>query len=255
MSDAQAIALAENMPLLAGFRAEEKRLLLSQCRVVTFPAKQFLFHHGDALKAFYIISKGSVQLFRITPDGHELTSDVLVNGDFLCVSDVFNQNNSYQINARTLTDTITLQIPAGWLRFNLMRLDHLGKHLLAAMSEKLFLSQVETEHQATMNAPQLIACLLQQICVAYDLDPAGFDLPYNKSLIASRLGIELETFSRSLPRLKRHGIAVHGNHVSISDREVARRFVCDFCTVAEQCEARKALDGQGRTPRRSSSRF
>lgn len=76
------------------------------------------------------------------------------------------------------------------------------------MAERAHIAEVEAEHQATMSAAQLVACFMQRLCVLYNFDPKGFDLPYSKTLIASRLGMELETFSRTLAKLKEHGIAV-----------------------------------------------
>ena len=48
-------------------------------------------------------------------------------------------------------------------------------------------------------------------------DVHGFTLPFKKSLIASRLGMELETLSRALPKLKEHGITVKGSQVVFHD--------------------------------------
>ena len=104
------------------------------------------------------------------------------------------------------------------------------------------MAEVEAEHQATMSAAQLVACFLQRLCVLYDYDPKGFDLPYSKTLIASRLGMELETFSRTVAKLKDHGIAVKGTHVSITDLKRIEEYVCGFCSVSEDCTAHQAME-------------
>jgi CRP-like cAMP-binding protein len=79
------------------------------------------------------------------------------------------------------------------------------------------MKQEEMERQVTMTAPQILAHFLRQICDSHGLDPRGFALPYKKSLIASRLGMELETLSRAWPKLKDHGIIVKGSYVSFPD--------------------------------------
>lgn len=96
--------------------------------------------------------------------------------------------------------------------------------------------------QATMSAAQLVACFIQRLCVLYDFDPKGFDLPYSKTLIASRLGMELETFSRTLAKLKVNGIMVEGNRVTIHDLERIGQYVCGFCSISGECATHEEME-------------
>ena len=93
-----------------------------------------------------------------------------------------------------------------------------------------------------MSATQLVACFLQRLCVLYDFNPREFELPYSKTLIASRLGMELETFSRTLNKLKENGISVEGTRVMIHDLRRIEQFVCATCSVAEDCTTHKNME-------------
>jgi CRP-like cAMP-binding protein len=93
-----------------------------------------------------------------------------------------------------------------------------------------------------MSAAQLVACFMQRLCVLYDFNPESFDLPYSKTLIASRLGMELETFSRTLNKLKEHGISVNGNRVMITDLARISEYVCSFCSIADDCATHQAME-------------
>ena len=93
------------------------------------------------------------------------------------------------------------------------RHESVANRLLSSLARFAIMKQIEVEQQATMTAPQLLDCFLRQLCRSYELDPHGFTLPYKKSLIASRLGMEMETLSRAWPKLKDHGIMVKGSHV------------------------------------------
>jgi hypothetical protein len=110
------------------------------------------------------------------------------------------------------------------------------------MAERTHIAEVEAEHQATMSAAQLVACFLQRLCVLYSFTPSGFDLPYSKTLIASRLGMELETFSRTLNKLKEHGILVEGNHVKITDLAKIGEYVCGACSISGECTTHQAME-------------
>ena len=62
------------------------------------------------------------------------------------------------------------------------------------------------------------------------------------SSIASRLGIEPETFSRTLKELRSHGLNVQGNQVSITPD--LDQYVCEACSVMDHCETRSAMQGK-----------
>ena len=82
---------------------------------------------------------------------------------------------------------------------------------LLSATDQVHLAELEAEHQANMFAAQLVACFLQRLCVLYDFNPKGFDLPYSKSLIASRLGMNWKC---TIGQIKRPRYLVDGNKVS-----------------------------------------
>ena len=71
---------------------------------------------------------------------------------------------------------------------------------------------------------QRVADFLLKLCPAED-GPAEVALPYDKSLIASRLGMKPESFSRSLARMRDLGVRSERSHVSISDAAA----LADYC--------------------------
>jgi CRP/FNR family transcriptional regulator, dissimilatory nitrate respiration regulator len=58
--------------------------------------------------------------------------------------------------------------------------------------------------------------------------PAVVTLPFRKSLVASRLGIEPESFSRVMSRLRSHGVDMVGMEVKIADVVVLRGLCGSF---------------------------
>ena len=185
--------------------------------------------------------QGTLQIFRDTQTGHEVTTDILIAGDLLGADDMLNAVESHTSSAKAVDKTILIDIPAPWVRQSLKNFNGLGEHLLEYVSKRLHQAQTEMEQRITMTAPQLIACYLQRLCFLYGFDPGGFDLPYKKTLIASRLGMALETFSRALEKLSEHGIIVSGHHVSIHSHEKAEKFSCSECSANDICENHHAL--------------
>ncbi len=233
------------LPLFSGISKQEKENLRYVAKIKCLSHGQTLFIQGDEMLFFHVVYRGTVQLFRETTDGHEITSDILISGDSLCPSEIADDTPLYHANARAVDDVVLLEIPISWMKYNLKNFNHLMFKLFSDVSHRLQEATLEVERQATMSAPQLIVCFLYNICARYNFDPRGFELPYSKTLIASRLGMELETFSRSLHKLKEYGITVQGTHVSFDNTKV-EEFVYDHCPVLgclKHMEVEKTLTG------------
>ncbi len=231
----------KTLPLFSELGGEELAHLAAHSRLRKCPRGQYLFMHGDEIRNFTIICQGTVQVFRETPDGHEVTSDILIAGDCINADEIIGNRHIHATNARVVDDAQVLDVPIDWMRSHLKDFDVLAPRLLQSLSERLYSAQREAEHRSTLSATQIAACYLQGLCVLYDFDPAGFSLPYSKTLIASRLRMELATFSRTLQKLKEVGITVTGNHVAFTNLTRAERFVCDDCSVSQDCPTRLSL--------------
>jgi CRP/FNR family transcriptional regulator, dissimilatory nitrate respiration regulator len=230
-------ATLKAIPLFSALIQEESALIIKSSRLRRYERGQFVFMHGDPITHFYVICLGTVQIFRETPDGHEVTSNMLIAGDAINAHEIITKESLHHMNARAVDDVMLLEIPVSWMKAHLNSFDHMSSHLMAALSDRLHSAQIEAEHQSTMTATQIIACFLQRLCILYDFNPEGFDLPYSKTLLASRLRMELATFSRNLKRLKKEGITVDGTRVTFTDKQKTGRFVCDACSLSEDCPA------------------
>lgn len=225
------------LPLFSALTKAESARIIKSSRLHSCERGQFVFMHCEPISHFYVICRGTVQIFRETPDGHEVTSDMLIAGDSINANEIITQQSLHNMNARAVDDAVLLKIPVSWMKTHLNTFDHISSHLMAGLSNRLNSAQIEAEHQSTMTATQIVACFLQRLCVLYDFDPKGFELPYSKTLIASRLRMELATFSRTLKRLKEEGITVEGTHITFTDKQKTGHFVCDECSLSEDCPA------------------
>ncbi|WP_374546782.1 helix-turn-helix domain-containing protein, partial [Rhodoblastus sp.] len=84
----------------------------------------------------------------------------------------------------------------------------------ASLHLKRLVKQIE--QLKAQSAPQRIAdFLLDQVTA--ESGPAAIALPYEKALIANRLGMQPESFSRALARLRDLGVTVERDNVHIKD--------------------------------------
>ncbi len=229
------------LPLFSDLTREESDLIIQNSRIRNVKRGNFLFMHGDEVTNFYVICRGSVQIFRETPDGREVTGDILISGDSIGADEMVQGKSARQSNARAADDSALLEIPINRMREHLKNFDHLAPKLLADIASRLHNTQIEAEHLSTMSAAQIVTCYLQKLCVLYNFDPHGFELPYSKTLIASRLRMEPETFSRTLHKLKDHGIVVTGTRVSFTNPHKASEYACKRCSDSDDCLTHQQL--------------
>ena len=222
---------------------------MSAGRIKRYPNGRLLFAYGDNIRYYYMVCKGAVQLFRETPDGHEMTADILLEGASVGVIETMQAQATYQFNAVAVKETAVLEFPVVWIQENAKRHNTLALNLLAMFSRRAHTSMIEREHKSTMTAAQQVACFLQRLCMECGCDPNGFNLPYSKTLMASRLGMELETFSRALAKIRQQGIAVSGSLVSFKDVEKVTKYVCDSCSISGGCGEHAELRRQLKAPK------
>lgn len=237
------------LPIFAGLAESEMQAVAKRGGLRRVTANTRIFTQGNRITWFFIIISGTVQLLRSTPEGDEKTIDLLHPGQLLGATEILDGCHSYRATALVLEDTELAEFSADWLTTQAYRYPVLALNLLTSIAHRTHLAELEAEQQASMSATQLVACFLQRICIMHNADPRGFSLPYSKAVIASRLGIAPETFSRTLKQLKPMGIIVRGDHVNIT-RNLDYQ-VCNACSVMEDCETRHAIQGKFRLSSRT----
>ena len=228
-------------PLFSGLSEQAVNELASTGKVRNLAKGETLFSHGEPVKNFYIVASGILKLYRINVDGKSKIIEILKAGQTICENEIMDSCKCHRMSAEAVEDVKIFEFPVNWLKESVKKHPDFALNLLSLIANKMYLAEIEMEHQATMSAPQLVACFLQRIAVLHDFDPKSFELPYSKTLIASRLGMEGETFSRTLAKLKDHGILVSGSHVAINDLDKIEQYLCDFCSIADDCSTHKAI--------------
>lgn len=232
----------QSSKLFSGFSEQEIADFIAASRRINLPRKKMLFSHGSPVTHFYLIEQGIIQIYRTSPEGHVKTLDILKGGQSLGESEIMDACCGHRTNAAAVEDSVLLEFPVNWIKQTTKNNHKFALNLLSQISGHAHMAELEAEHQASMSAPQLVACFMQRLCILHDFSPRGFELPYSKTLIASRLGMELETFSRTLSKLKDHGIVVEGSHVSINDLGRIEQYVCGLCSISEDCPTHQDIE-------------
>lgn len=195
-----------------------------------------LFLQDDPSEWFYVIIKGWVKLFTETMDGDEAVIDMLSAGHILGETAVL-EDGVHSFGAAAVEPVIALRLPSNLLKSAITEDHQTALAMLGALSRHRQRQTREIESLTLQNASQRIGCFLLRLCHPADAKPITLTLPYDKSLIAARLGMKSETFSRALNKLRKETeISVKGAVVSIPDLTELSGYVCSACSNEYPCK-------------------
>lgn len=180
---------------------------------------EFLFHRGDVARGFYIVVHGQIKLaMPASPDGEKVV-DLLGPGKSFGAAIMFLEGR-YPVSAEAVADSSVLLIPSRVLLAAIERTPMLARRMLAGLSMKLHGLIKDVEAYSVQSAMQRVLGFLSGLVLSADTNslPLQVRLPASKRVIASRLNLTPETFSRLLHRLIEQGIIeVQGRVLIVPD--------------------------------------
>ena len=176
-----------------------------------------LFCQGDDVISFYLVISGKIKLFRVSQEGKEKVVDIVSSGDTFAEALMFMDHPHYPVNATALSNCRVLGINANHFKGMLRESIDTCFLLMGCMSFRLrsLVQEIDTLSLNT-GTMRIVSYLLQNA----PEDSDTFDLDIAKSVIASRLSVKPETFSRILKNLHLQNIlTISGRKVTIHDRK------------------------------------
>jgi CRP/FNR family transcriptional regulator len=215
-------AYIKSNELLGKLSSEHQERLAIGSRLRQMDEGQFVFNQGTEGNHFYALCRGSVKVYRTSPDGRDAVVKILGPGEIFGEVILFRPI-PYPANALCLAETALIEIDRSRL---LAMLEESGFRLdfIAVLMEKL---QYLNQRVYMLGALDVEERFFLHIISNYGiLDEYELDL--SKKDLASAIGTVPETLSRLLNRLKARGtIAWEGNRFSI-DRATTEYFAQDL---------------------------
>jgi len=215
--------IVRRVPLFAGLSGEMLERLLAPARVENHPRGTQLFSQDTPATHFFVILVGWVKIYRMSPDGTESVVHVFTRGDSFAEAAIF-AGGQYPVTAATASATRLVSIPADPFLQVLEREPAVARNMLAAMSRHLRQLVSRLEQLQSHSAPVRLAGFLLSL-VDEEEASADIRLPIDKGLIAARLGMQPETLSRALGRMRAEGLEVEGERIRVPDVQRLRDLV------------------------------
>ena len=208
-------ALLESTSLFADLSPAVVQTCLADSRVQAYSRNTTLFSRGDAAKCFFIVLDGWIKLFRDTPDGAETVVSVFTRGQPFALAAAI-QFGVYPANAEVVEHSRLLAVPAVNFVRHARENAVLAMNINAVMGDLMQSFVAQIERLTRLSATERVAEFLVSHCSA-ETGPVTLHLPHDKALIAARLGMEPETFSRCMAKLRAYGVESKGVDVRIAD--------------------------------------
>lgn len=205
-------------PMFSELSGKDLQHLIQQSRRLRLGHHQLLYRQDMPAHHFFFVISGRLRLYRLDSSGIDRTLDSIAPGDSIAEVMIYADPPRYACYAEALKSSEVLMIPIhayqDLLESNLQYARAALRHYAKRAVSRFHDLEIMTVQSAR---DRLIRYLI-------DLLPNGpeeggeVELPLPKCLVASRLAMQPETFSRILADLKSNGLVrVNRSRLYISD--------------------------------------
>ena len=219
-------AIARNSLLIKSLPDVHVDAILSKAIWKTYDRGETLFIQEETANAIHVVLDGWVKLFRITPSGTEAVVSVFTRGQSFGEA-VALRNMPYPVSAEAATRSNVMHIPTNVIVDLMKRDTEVALTILSSSFNHLHSLVAQLEQLKAQTGAQRVAEFLLDLCDAEE-GSCEVTMPYDKVLIAGKLGMKPESLSRAFARLKTIGVAIEKNHALIGDVEKLQDYVEDM---------------------------
>lgn len=214
-------AVLMNTPFFHDLGSNSLISMLSHMQVMTVPARSTIFRDGDVADAFYCVLSGYVRLYKLSRDGREADIQVCGPSDTFAESMLFS-GRTYPYYAQAAETCTIARFDLAAVREMAREEADVARALMTALSKHLLTSMDCVANDRLFTAPQRVANYILERC-PLDQGPASIRLPFQKSLLAGKLGLAPEALSRAFSSLRKSGVNVRGRVIQVTDIEALRK--------------------------------
>lgn len=214
--------LLAHTPLFRGLSREELETIAAGTTRQPVERGAIVFQRGDPCHGFHIVVYGQVKLAVGSAAGAEKVVEIIGPGHSFGEAVMFT-DRPYLVTATALADTLLLHVSKGVVLAELERRPDLARRMLAGLAVRLHMMVKDVEAMTLHSATQRVIGYLTRLEEA--ADASRITLPAQKSLIASRLNLTPEYFSRILHELAAQQLVrVEGREIDILDADGLRKY-------------------------------
>lgn len=210
--------------LFENLSEDSLQYLLQNSIIQEFPAERELIQQGDKPTHLYYIIDGIVKTLRYSPEGHEATIRLLQPGDTFMEAVLFMGGPS-PISVVVMEDARLLMVPEHVVKTHSMKDSQFANNLLRIVTRHYKTAMQQIDSVITRSPIQRVGYYFLKLHMEQGSESMEIDLPFKKATIANHLGMTPETFSRALNQIRKFGIDIDQEHITLKDSYA----LCQFC--------------------------
>lgn len=203
------------VPFFAGLPAASLCRLAKDPLPLNLDRGTVIFNQGHATTDVHVVLDGWIKLFRTDEAGTETIIRIAGSGEVLGHDDLLLQQ-CHQMCAEAVSVVRVLILDGKRLLQFIRRDPAIALRAAASLAQQVQLLTKHVEELKRFDARQRTAHFLLGLCVE-PMGKTSFLLPYEKAVIAGWLGMKPASFSRALASLRRFGVTVDRDFISVAD--------------------------------------
>ena len=207
--------MLEKFPIFDNLSKEHLAQVEAMARQIFVKKGSILFAPGDASQGFYAVLRGAVRVYRVSPQGKEITLDIASAKSTFAEASLFS--DIYHCYAEALRDSTVclvrkdaflemihreVQFATAWIHILSLEVIHLRERI----------------EELSLKSPR--ARIASYVVLLSDVQNAAtVTLPVHRKSIATLLGMTHETFYRTAKELENEGmVRFDGQRVEVVNR-------------------------------------
>lgn len=218
--------ILQDIPLFSELTVDELRKLTALSSLKNYKKEEYVFHEGDEFKGIFIVLKGLIKIFKISPQGKEYILHLLTKPHIFGDVPLFTGGDC-PASVQVMEDATLLFIPKSEFLQLLENNPKLSIKIMTGFAKRLKSITVKAEN---LSLKEVINRLSDYILngikdnCSYKLPEPYFKIPLSNPTLAAYLGTIPETISRAIKKLRENKIIrVHGRTIFVKDFEELKK--------------------------------
>ncbi|MES9858549.1 MAG: Crp/Fnr family transcriptional regulator [Sedimenticola sp.] len=202
--------------LFSQLNEEQMARVIGMGQKISLQEGEALFEVGDEARRFFLVTEGQMKLSRLSMNGNEKVIEVVSEGHTFAEALMFSERPAYPVRATALGNAKLIAIDSRRFRDLLSESVDTCFRVMGDMSMRLRMMIKEIDDLTLQSATGRVAGFLCGQYMYKGQERVEFDLTTPKGVLASRLSVKPETFSRILHNFADQGLVhVSGGHIQI----------------------------------------
>lgn len=223
-SFAEKVGLLSEVALFAGLSEADMQAIGHATTMTHCVRGQRILSPDDPPDRIHIVKKGRVRVYRMTPDGKQLTLDIFEKGTILGDMELLGQDRIPEAYAEAIDEGVICTITPDELRKLVERYPTIGVNVIRHLSRRLQAAERELEAMAYQRVDQRLARRLIDLGQRFGVKTERgtlIEARLTQQELAEMIGTTRETLAHTLGDFRRRGLLDTEHHqVLIRDAEL-----------------------------------